>query len=33
MHREFLDSVERYRNGNGNGYAIPGEFVFLLARK
>jgi SAM-dependent methyltransferase len=31
MHREFLDSVEEYRNGNG--YAIPGEFVFLLARK
>lgn len=31
MHREFLESVKEYRNGNG--YAIPGEFVFLLARK
>lgn len=31
MHREFLDSVSAYRRGKG--YDIPGEFVFLLARK
>ncbi len=31
VHREFLESVKGYRNGNG--YKIPGEFVFLLARK
>lgn len=31
MHREFLESVKEYRNGDG--YEIPGEFVFLLARK
>jgi ubiquinone/menaquinone biosynthesis C-methylase UbiE len=31
MHREFLDSVKPYRRGDG--YDIPGEFVFLLAQK
>jgi len=31
MRREFLDSVSTYRRGEG--YDIPGEFVFLLARK
>jgi ubiquinone/menaquinone biosynthesis C-methylase UbiE len=31
MHREFLGSVEQYRNVES--YGIPGEFVFLLARK
>jgi ubiquinone/menaquinone biosynthesis C-methylase UbiE len=30
-HREFLDSIADYRQGNA--YAIPGEFVFLLAQK
>ncbi len=31
IHREFLDSVAPYRRGDG--YDIPGEFVFLLARR
>lgn len=31
MHREFLESLESYRRGDG--YGIPGEFVFMLARK
>jgi len=31
MHRQFLDSVSPYRRGEN--YHIPGEFVFLLARK
>ncbi len=31
MDREFLDSVEPYRDGAS--YSIPGEFVFLLAHK
>lgn len=30
-HREYLDSIREYRNGDG--YNIPGEFVFMLARK
>ena len=30
-HREFLDSVEQFRRGEG--YEIPGEFVFMLGRK
>jgi ubiquinone/menaquinone biosynthesis C-methylase UbiE len=30
-HREFLDSIAAYQQGDG--YTIPGEFVFLLARK
>lgn len=30
-HHEFLDSIAAYRQGDG--YAIPGEFVFLLARR
>jgi hypothetical protein len=31
MHREFLDSVKGYRRGDG--YDIPGEVVYLLARR
>jgi len=30
-HREYLESIAEYRNGGG--YEIPGEFVFMLARK
>jgi SAM-dependent methyltransferase len=30
-HREFLDSIAEYRRGDG--YDIPGEFVFMLGRK
>lgn len=30
-HGEYLESIAAYRNGSG--YDIPGEFVFMLARK
>ncbi|MDO8615803.1 MAG: methyltransferase domain-containing protein [Dehalococcoidia bacterium] len=30
-HREFLESISEYRRGDG--YEVPGEFVFMLARK
>ena len=30
-HHEYLESIEPYRNAAG--YDIPGEFVFMLARK
>ncbi len=30
-HREYLESIEPCRNGGG--YEIPGEFVYMLARK
>jgi ubiquinone/menaquinone biosynthesis C-methylase UbiE len=30
-HREFMDSIAEYRRGDG--YDIPGEFVFMLGRK
>jgi SAM-dependent methyltransferase len=31
VHREFLDSISEHRRGEG--YDIPGEFVFMLGRK
>lgn len=31
VHRDFLDSIAAYRRGDG--YDIPGEFVFMLGRK
>lgn len=31
VHEQFKESVKEYRSADG--YAIPGEFVFLLARK
>jgi ubiquinone/menaquinone biosynthesis C-methylase UbiE len=30
-HREFMESIAEYRRGDG--YDIPGEFVFMLGRK
>lgn len=30
-HRDYLDSIEPFRNGNG--YEIPGEFVVAIGRK
>ena len=30
-HAEYLASIEPYRNGNG--YAIPGEFVITFGRR
>ncbi len=30
-HREYLESIAAYHNGGG--YDIPGEFVYMLARK
>jgi ubiquinone/menaquinone biosynthesis C-methylase UbiE len=30
-HQEYLESIEQYRRGEG--FDIPGEFVFMLARK
>jgi len=31
VHAEYLASIQTYRNGAG--YSVPGEFVFMLARK
>jgi ubiquinone/menaquinone biosynthesis C-methylase UbiE len=31
VHREFLESIEPYRRGDG--FDIPGEFVFMLGRQ
>jgi ubiquinone/menaquinone biosynthesis C-methylase UbiE len=31
VHAEFLDSVEEYRHGEG--FTIPGEFVFIAGRR
>ena len=31
VHAEYLASIQAYRNGTG--YSVPGEFVFMLARK
>jgi ubiquinone/menaquinone biosynthesis C-methylase UbiE len=33
VHAEYLKSIEPWRNANGTGYAVPGEFVIVAGRK
>jgi ubiquinone/menaquinone biosynthesis C-methylase UbiE len=33
VHAEYLKSIQPWRNPNGGGYAVPGEFVIVAGRK